>query len=287
MRSGSYAQQDAEEFVTQLFGALRKLPRLANVDRPGPNALEQLFQGELEVTWSCKDNAQEAVQVTRAAFDKLPCHIKGGTGKDATNFLTDGLKESLKELVEKNSPSLKRQAMYEKSSLVARLPFYLTVQFVRFFWKKAQATISQPDKVGNKAKIVRPVEFPFSLDLAPYCTEEVRKTLYAARDIESKAGEKMDVSPPASYENKTGWYDLWAVLSHQGRSADGGHYVAWVRQEGGDDWLEFNDAEVRPRRREEISALSGKGGADWHIAYLLFYKSRTSKPADQIFSVFR
>ena len=31
----------------------------------------------------------------------------------------------------------------------------------------------------------------------------------------------------------TGIYDLVAVLTHKGRSADSGHYVAWVKQESG------------------------------------------------------
>jgi ubiquitin carboxyl-terminal hydrolase 14 len=31
----------------------------------------------------------------------------------------------------------------------------------------------------------------------------------------------------------TGVYDLVAVLTHKGRSADSGHYVAWVKQESG------------------------------------------------------
>jgi Ubiquitin carboxyl-terminal hydrolase len=36
-------------------------------------------------------------------------------------------------------------------------------------------------------------------------------------------------SPP--FENDTGRYELMAVLTHQGLSAEGGHYVAWVRDE--------------------------------------------------------
>lgn len=31
----------------------------------------------------------------------------------------------------------------------------------------------------------------------------------------------------------TGVYDLVAVLTHKGRSADSGHYVGWVKQESG------------------------------------------------------
>ena len=37
----------------------------------------------------------------------------------------------------------------------------------------------------------------------------------------------------------TGIYDLVAVLTHKGRSADSGHYVAWVKQESGKFSNEF------------------------------------------------
>jgi ubiquitin carboxyl-terminal hydrolase 14 len=30
-----------------------------------------------------------------------------------------------------------------------------------------------------------------------------------------------------------GNYELYAILTHKGRSADSGHYMAWVRHEGG------------------------------------------------------
>lgn len=44
------------------------------------------------------------------------------------------------------------------------------------------------------------------------------------------------MSTAVSSEDKgqlTGIYDLVAVLTHKGRSADSGHYVAWVKQENG------------------------------------------------------
>jgi ubiquitin carboxyl-terminal hydrolase 14 len=37
--------------------------------------------------------------------------------------------------------------------------------------------------------------------------------------------------------------DLIAIVSHKGRSADSGHYMAWVRRSG-DDWLVFDDDSV-------------------------------------------
>ncbi len=41
-----------------------------------------------------------------------------------------------------------------------------------------------------------------------------------------------------------GRYDLAAVLTHKGRSADSGHYVAWVKQSDG-KWIQFDDDKVR------------------------------------------
>ena len=41
-------------------------------------------------------------------------------------------------------------------------------------------------------------------------------------------------APPSSTQKPTGFYDLVAVLTHKGRSADSGHYVAWVKQESGE-----------------------------------------------------
>lgn len=72
------------------------------------------------------------------------------------------------------------------------------------------------------------------------------------------------------FVNNHGVYDLWAVLSHQGRSSDGGHYISFVRQsDDEDDWLEFNDDKVSHRNAEDVRKLSGAGGVDWHIAYLV------------------
>lgn len=66
-----------------------------------------------------------------------------------------------------------------------------------------------------------------------------------------------------------GKYELFGVLTHKGRSADSGHYVAWVKQKDG-KWVLFDDAQLSFKTDEEILALSG--GGDWHMAYLLLYK---------------
>jgi hypothetical protein len=43
-----------------------------------------------------------------------------------------------------------------------------------------------------------------------------------------------------------------------------------------DNWLQYDDDVVRHYKDNDIKQLVGKGGADWHIAYLCFY--RTKKP---------
>jgi hypothetical protein len=66
----------------------------------------------------------------------------------------------------------------------------------------------------------------------------------------------------------TGRYQLSAVLTHKGRSADSGHYVAWVKQADG-TWALFDDDQIIPKTEEDVLALSG--GGDWHMAYLIMY----------------
>ena len=45
--------------------------------------------------------------------------------------------QGLEGEIEKHSPTLSRNALYKKTSLLSRLPAYLTIQFVRFFVGKA------------------------------------------------------------------------------------------------------------------------------------------------------
>lgn len=67
-----------------------------------------------------------------------------------------------------------------------------------------------------------------------------------------------------------------AVVTHKGRSAEGGHYVGWVHKSG-DDWLQYDDDIVTLVKTDDILAL--RGGGDWHTAYLCIYrKTEVMKP---------
>jgi uncharacterized UBP type Zn finger protein len=38
----------------------------------------------------------------------------------------------------------------------------------------------------------------------------------------------------STLDNDAALYELFAVVTHKGRDADGGHYVAWVRESEGE-----------------------------------------------------
>ncbi|PIK51930.1 putative ubiquitin carboxyl-terminal hydrolase 14 isoform X1 [Apostichopus japonicus] len=146
------------------------------------------------------------------------------------------------------------------------------------------------------------VKFPMTLDVWDLCSETLQEKLVPMRDkfkiMEDKKtaeaqkakqeGKKVKlqsevaVDEDAKYlpfefpddkgSNNSGYYELQAVLTHQGRSSSSGHYVGWVKRKG-DEWIKFDDDDVSPVTAEDILRLSG--GGDWHCAYVLLYGPRS------------
>ena len=359
-----YAQQDAEEAWSQIVTTLRD--KLSIQDAMGgeasaaggvpankPSFVDKYMAGSFESTVVCDEaaarEAGEQPTESREHFLKLDCHIR-----KETNHLRDGILAGLEEQLEKRSPTLEREAVYTKTARIARLPKYLTVHFVRFFWKR---------EAQKKAKIMRKVTFPAELDAVEFCTEALRKRLIPVRDKvreirkdeedvvrarkrqkiahkqeqdraadaaaghtqqsepvakakakqeekeREKGGEKKEevkkeeepetfktdeeyeaeraaalrASTKALYElidpdlaqdvgsNRSGLYELRGVVTHQGASADSGHYTAYVKKQGAVDaatgkrkeedgkWWWFNDDKVSEVGAEKIETLSGGG----------------------------
>jgi ubiquitin carboxyl-terminal hydrolase 14 len=141
-QNGRFKQQDAEEAWTQMLWCLKKIPKTAEVKVSGADLVEQLFSGKLEATVKCIEAPDEPATIKEEILEgKLPCNIDSNT-----NFLTDGLKLSLESQIEKASPSLGRDALYKEVKRISALPYYLPIQFVRFFWKAKEQV---------KAKILR------------------------------------------------------------------------------------------------------------------------------------
>lgn len=343
-----YAQQDAEEAWSQIVSQLRQKLKIKDDAKEGSQKdlswIDKYMAGRFESVMECdepaaKEGGEEPVH-SDDVFLKLNCHINV-----ETNHLRDGLAAGLKEQIEKNSEVLGRNALYTKTSRIARLPKHLAVHFVRFDWRR---------DTNKKAKIMRKVTFPDELDALEFCTEGLRKQLVPVRDKirdirkeeedderarkrqkRMRAGEENDVEPAGSKEplqkkkdaekkkedakkpaedtemeeveyktdaqlqaervasilaakkellalvdpqiaadegsNQTGLYELRGVITHQGASADSGHYTSFVKKQGPKDvttgkrkeedgkWWWFNDEKVSEVDAERIQTLSGGG----------------------------
>ncbi|EXJ71939.1 uncharacterized protein A1O5_04440 [Cladophialophora psammophila CBS 110553] len=358
-----YAQQDAEEAWSQIVHQLRQKLKITDKrteDQKDVAFIDRYMAGSFHSSLAPPSDVgdNEPVVESDEAFLKLDCHID-----QSINHLHDGIRAALTEVIEKNSPTLGQDAQYIKTSRISRLPRYLTVHFVRFFWKK---------DIQKKTKIMRKVTFPEELDIVEFCTEDMKKRLIPVRDKvrdirkfeqdverarkrqklahrqeedrkhdeatkaaeaapiaklreqkEKEEGKKkeheggeMDVyKTDAEYEaeraaalkqgmkelfglidpelaadegsNKSGLYELSGVITHQGASADSGHYTSFVKKQGKlvDDpkapggkrreqdgkWWWFNDEKVSEVDGERIMSLSG--GGESASALILLYRA--------------
>lgn len=88
-----------------------------------------------------------------------------------------------------------------------------------------------------------------------------------------------------------------AIVTHKGASADGGHYIGWVRKASIDpsgaqdeaapegdkeEWFKFDDDKVSVVTREKIATLDG-GGED-STAYILLYRYGERIPFEAFFT---
>ncbi|XP_016139184.1 ubiquitin carboxyl-terminal hydrolase 14-like [Sinocyclocheilus grahami] len=255
---GQYLQQDANECWVQI----------------------QLYTSMCSLSMKCTESEDEDPTKGTESQLQLSCFIN-----QEVKYLATGLRLRLQEDITKLSPSLQRNALYIKSSKISRLPAYLTVQMVRFFFK---------EKESVNAKVLKDVKFPLMLDVYELCTAGLQEKMVSVRskfkEVEDKKlemlqqpkeNQKVGAPKETKYEpfcfsddlgsNNSGYYDLQAVLTHQGRSSSSGHYVGWVKRKE-DEWVKFDDDKVSVVTPEDILKLSG--GGDWHIAYVLLYGPR-------------
>ncbi|WVQ81758.1 hypothetical protein IAT38_003883 [Cryptococcus sp. DSM 104549] len=163
---------------------------------------------------------------------------------------------------------------------------------VRFYWRR---------DIQKKAKIMRKVKFPLSLDAVEMVTDELRqrmlpvntavKQIVHDRDDRAKvikrniAANRPNTEEPSEDslraaekekveelikanggaqvgENLSGMYELYAMVTHKGASADSGHYIGWARKD--------RDSRVSVVKADKI--LSMDGGGEDSVAYILLYR---------------
>ncbi|CAF0882803.1 unnamed protein product [Brachionus calyciflorus] len=289
--NGVPMQQDANECLTELLRVLQqKLPRSANARAAHNGLIDQYFSGEFTSEMKCDEALEETPSQTFESFLQLSCFIS-----QDVKYLQTGLKLRLEEKLTKKSPSLGRDAQYTKTSRINRLPAYLCIQLVRFFYK-------EKEKVS--AKVLKDVKFPMVLDVFDLCTSDLQKKIIPQRELfrvqdeeenkvrkakkmeeingktdvkkEETNGQVVDYAPFSFPDdegsNNSGYYELKAVLTHKGRSANSGHYVGWAKHQKTNEWYMYDDDTVTKVTEEDILKLSG--GGDWHTAYVLFYGPR-------------
>ncbi|ERL92273.1 ubiquitin carboxyl-terminal hydrolase 14 [Dendroctonus ponderosae] len=284
---GLFAQQDANEFWTELVRMLQQKLPLKSIETSSSqqnfkSLIDQYFGGAFDVELKCDEAPDEPVTKSKEQFLQLSCFMSM-----EVRYMHSGLKSKMQEQITKKSLSLDRDAVYTKTSKISRLPAYLTIQFVRFFYK---------EKGAINAKVLRDVKFPIEYDAYELCTPELQEKLTpvrskfkeledalvenpAAKEKKSKGdGKTSEETRYAPYwfeddvgSNNSGYYTLQAVLTHKGRSSSSGHYVGWIRI-AGNKWVKCDDDTVTPVTEEEILKLSG--GGDWHCAYVLLYGPR-------------
>ncbi|PLW21391.1 hypothetical protein PCANC_02520 [Puccinia coronata f. sp. avenae] len=362
---GHYAQQDAEECWVQLLSAVRST--LDSSVGPDGKFVERYLTGELETETKCIEAIEEPPTISKEKWLELKCNIS-----ISTNYMLTGIQDGLKQPLEKTSPSLGRSAQYLQTSKISRLPAYLTIHMVRFYWRR---------DINKKTKIMRKVKFPFNLDLTDLLSDKLKSQVGPAasklKEIEKDRRERIKISKkkkiakeesaknqmaidgpngpaaaPAAPStssaaptttatkaaaaengkgggseeeeedeatireresavllslmdpelmsdvgtNPTAQYELCGIVTHKGASADGGHYMAWVRcdaakanpnlpapsavdasgtqlnlQDPDDqEWYKFDDEKVSVVHKDKILGLDG-GGED-SIAYILLYR---------------
>jgi ubiquitin carboxyl-terminal hydrolase 14 len=98
--------------------------------------------------------------------------------------------------------------------------------------------------------------------------ERAASILAAKKEVLALVDSKLAADEGA---NQTGLYELRGVITHQGASADSGHYTSFVKKQGPKDpvtgkrkeedgkWWWFNDDKVSEVDAERIQTLSGGG----------------------------
>ncbi|EPY43318.1 ubiquitin carboxyl-terminal hydrolase 14 [Angomonas deanei] len=265
---GRLMQQDAQEALSVV---------LQEVSGALPPKYTQLLKGTLSQTMKCTEEGGEPACTTTSPFTMLSCNITG-----EVQTLEAGLQQGFNEEFNARSDMLGREAKFSKVSRIDAFPEYVFVHMIRFSWR---------NDIQKKAKILKPISFPLILDLTLVCTDELKEKAKPAREAvkerrdkeiekrkrgrnaedekQPEEGQPNDV-PPEILHNESGYYELCGVISHKGRSADGGHYVYWGKK--ANRWLIYDDEHVAEVSEEDVLRLRGIGEA--HIAYVLLYRSR-------------
>ncbi|CAD6583113.1 MAG: deubiquitinating enzyme [Tremellales sp. Tagirdzhanova-0007] len=314
---GSYAQQDADEAWTQIISALRSsLPGSSSahsfIDEYMSIELTRVMQCAEAPEESPTTTSERVLKLECNITIATNFMLSGILDVSSVYDLAD--MQSLDQEIEKISPSLGRPANYKLKSRLSRLPAYLAVHMVGH--KSGRTLTPGPLLLETRypAKIMRKVKYPLQLDASDLVTDEVRTKIQpinsavrsilkirddrateakrsrgkevpgAMSEAEVRSGEKAsidalvkDTGSSDVGANPSGMYELCAMVTHKGASADSGHYIGWTRSDnsvaasGEEEWFKFDDDKVSSVTADKIVQMDG-GGED-SVAYILLYRA--------------
>lgn len=142
-----------------------------------------------------------------------------------------------------------------KQMSMRRLPLVLCFHIKRFEHSSTRNT---------SRKVDRYLQFPLSLDMAPYMSSSIVRNRHGNR-IFALNGEDSDV---ASSSDLSSEFELFAVVTHTGK-LDAGHYVSYLRLS--DQWYKCDDAWVSQVSERVVRA--SQGYMMYYVQKMLYYKA--------------
>ncbi|RAL37294.1 hypothetical protein DM860_004216 [Cuscuta australis] len=120
-------------------------------------------------------------------------------------------------------------------------------------------------------KIDRYLQFPFSLDMAPYLSSSILRNRFGNRLFSFDDGYEEKES---SSTEITSEFELFAVITHNG-NLDAGHYVTYLRLSN--QWYKCDDAWIT--RVSESMVRASQGYMMFYVQKMLYYTSSEKQAA--------
>lgn len=111
-------------------------------------------------------------------------------------------------------------------------------------------------------KVDRYLQFPFSLDMAPYLSSSILRSRFGNRIL------PFDGDEPEAPNELCSEFELFAVVTHTGK-LDAGHYVTYLRLSN--QWYKCDDAWITQVNEDIVRAAQGY--MMFYVQKMLFYKA--------------
>ncbi|EGR34188.1 ubiquitin specific peptidase, putative [Ichthyophthirius multifiliis] len=307
-QGGEYKQQDADECFQNIVQCLEPLTNYEDELGNKTNLIKDLLQIDFEVKYINNDNPDD-YQIKTETAKKLMCTIDNQNNpiNQLTEGINISLQETVQKNSQldnqthsfskitriKKLPSILSIQMVRffwkqksessgteatKSKILRNVAFPRVLDIYPYCCEELQKVLDkgkeyEKNQLEANSKIDKFEQYKQKLEQEGKMIPEDTKTLFK-QFKEENAEEEIKKHDNDLYRQhgqglETGAYELIAVLTHQGRSADSGHYVAWVHLSG-DTWCQYNDNIVTEHNISEIMDL--RGGGDRHMAYYLIYR---------------